>query len=123
MTSREQTSADKIEQIYKSAKFKSPIEEDVRTQVGLSSPDFKNILTGLINQDRLVRLSRNVIYHKDAVLEIKELVKNFIKKNQSITIAELRDLLQFSRKYAQAILEYFDASGLTKRQGDRHILA
>ncbi len=123
MTSREQTTADKIEQIYKSAKFKTPIEEDVRTQIGLTPPDFKNILTGLLNQDRLVRLSRNVIYHKDNLLDMKELVTNTIKKNQSITIAELRDLLQFSRKYAQAVLEYFDTSGLTKRQDNKHILA
>ncbi len=123
MTSREQTAADKIEQIFKSAKYKTPIEEDVRTKVGLSPPEFKNILTGLLNQNRLVRLSKNVIYHKEVAAEVKELVENFIKKNQSITIAELRDLLQFSRKYAQAILEYFDASGLTKRKDDRHILA
>jgi selenocysteine-specific elongation factor len=64
-----------------------------------------------------------VIYHKDAVLEVKEVVAEFLKKNQSITIAELRDRLHFSRKYAQAILEYFDSSGLTKRQEDKHILA
>jgi len=123
MTSREQTTADKIEEIYKSAKFITPIEEDVRTQVGLEPPEFKNILSGLLNQDRLVRLSKNVIYHKDTVAEVKEMVIDTIKKNQSITIAELRDQIQFSRKYAQAILEYFDASGLTKRQDDKHILA
>ncbi len=123
MTSREKTTADKIEEIYKSAKFKTPIEEDVRTQIGLEPPEFKNILSGLLNQDRLVRLSKNVIYHKNTVTEVKELIIDSIKKNQSITIAELRDRLQFSRKYAQAILEYFDTSGLTKRQDDKHILA
>ncbi len=123
MTSREQTTADKIEEIYKSTKFKTPIEEDVRIQVGLEPLEFKNILTGLLNQDRLVRLSKNVIYHKDTVAEVKKLVIDNIKKNQSITIAELRDRLQFSRKYAQAILEYLDASGLTTRLEDKHILA
>ncbi|MCJ7579194.1 MAG: selenocysteine-specific translation elongation factor [Candidatus Aminicenantes bacterium] len=123
MTSREQTTADKIEQIYKSAKFKTPIEEDVRTQVDLTPQDFKNILTGLLNQDRLVRLSGNVIYHKNTFIEVKNLIIETITKNQSITIAELRDRLQFSRKYAQAILEYFDASGLTKREEDKHIFA
>jgi selenocysteine-specific elongation factor len=123
MTSREQTTADKIEQIYESAKFKTPLEEDVRTQVDLTPPDFKNILTGLLNQDRLVRLSGNVIYHKNTFNEVKKLVVETITKNQSITIAELRDQLQFSRKYAQAILEYFDTSGLTKRQDNKHILA
>ncbi|MFC2167953.1 selenocysteine-specific translation elongation factor [Acidobacteriota bacterium] len=123
MTSREKTTADKIDHIYKIAKYKTPIEEDVRSQVGLSPVEFKNILTGLLNQDRLVRLSNNVIYHKDTFTEVKELVVKTIKINQSITIAELRDRLRFSRKYAQAILEYFDTSGLTKRLGDKHILA
>ena len=123
MTSREQTAADKIEHIYQSAKYKTPLEEDVRIQVGLTPPEFKNILTGLLNQERLVRLSGNVIYHKSTVIEVKELVVKTITKNQSITIAELRDMLQFSRKYAQAILEYFDTSGLTKRQDDKHIFA
>ncbi len=64
-----------------------------------------------------------MIYHKNTVTEVKELIIDAIKKNQSITIAELRDRLQFSRKYAQAILEYFDTSGLTKRQDNKHILA
>jgi len=123
MTSREQTTADKIEQIYKSAKFKTPLEEDVRTQIGLTLPEFKNILTGLLNQDRLVRLSKNVIYHKNALDDVKTMVVEILNKNQSITIAELRDRIQFSRKYAQAILEYFDESGLTKRQDNTHILA
>jgi selenocysteine-specific elongation factor len=45
-----------------------------------------------------------------------------IRENQSITIAELRDKLKLSRKYTQAILEYFDNIGLTRRKEDRHVI-
>ncbi|MGD2246090.1 MAG: selenocysteine-specific translation elongation factor [Candidatus Aminicenantes bacterium] len=123
MTAREQTTADTIEEIFKSAKFKTPLEGDIRTKLGLAPQAFKNILNGLLNQERLVRLSKNVIYHKDTLAEAQKIVVDYIKKNKSITIAELRDRLQFSRKYAQAILEHFDHTGLTKRLEDKHILA
>lgn len=123
MTSREQAAADRIEDIFRSAGYKTPIEEDVRAQLGLSPHEFKNIINSLLNQGRLARLSKNVIYHKDTLSDAEKIVVDYIKKNRSITIAELRDTLQFSRKYAQAILEYFDNTGLTKRLEDKHILA
>ena len=36
-------------------------------------------------------------------------------------LAELRDALGVSRKYARAILEYLDATGTTRREGDVHV--
>jgi selenocysteine-specific elongation factor len=123
MTAREEDLAAKVEAVYKNSRFKTPIEEDVRAQLALSPSDFKNILSSLLNQGKLVRLSKNVIYHSEALTEVKGIVADHIDKKRSITIAELRDIMRFSRKYAQAILEFFDSTGLTKRQDDKHILA
>jgi len=39
----------------------------------------------------------------------------------SISLAEYRDLLGTSRKYAQALLEYFDHQRVTRRVGDRRV--
>jgi selenocysteine-specific elongation factor len=44
------------------------------------------------------------------------------EREGAVTIAALRDELDTSRKYAQALLEHFDASRLTRRQGDEHVL-
>ena len=41
----------------------------------------------------------------------------------TVTIPELRDWLTLSWEYAQAILEYFYGTGLTKRIEDRYVLA
>jgi selenocysteine-specific elongation factor len=35
-----------------------------------------------------------------------------------ITLGEVRNLFNTSRKYAQALLEHLDATGLTVREGD-----
>ena len=39
-------------------------------------------------------------------------------QNGRITLAEVRDLFDTSRKYAQAVLEHLDANGTTTRDGD-----
>jgi len=39
-------------------------------------------------------------------------------QNEKITLAEVRDLMNTSRKYAQALLEHLDTIGTTIRDGD-----
>jgi selenocysteine-specific elongation factor len=41
-----------------------------------------------------------------------------LQQKEKITLAEVRDLLGTSRKYAQALLEHLDATGMTLRDGD-----
>jgi len=44
------------------------------------------------------------------------------KKHGKITLGEVRDLFQTSRKYAQAFLEHLDQKKITRRVGDERIL-
>jgi len=50
-------------------------------------------------------------------------VREHIQKEGSITLAQARDLLQTSRKYAQGLLEHLDERGVTRRVGDERVLA
>ncbi len=45
-------------------------------------------------------------------------VKDVLIRNGKITLAEVRDLFNTSRKYAQALLEHLDVIGMTTRDGD-----
>jgi len=111
-----------IEQEFKRKGFASPIEEELRQKVGLNTKEFKNFMYNLFERGILVRLSDKTVYHRDAVEKAKRIVLQYLAKYPRITVAELRDILQLSRKYATAILEYFDNIGLTKRDKDVHIL-
>ena len=45
-----------------------------------------------------------------------------MKSKGKITVAEVRDLLSTSRKYALALMEYMDEQKITRRVGDERVL-
>ncbi len=54
-----------------------------------------------------------------------EMVKKItahIKTHGKVTLAEVRDLFQTSRKYAQAFMEHLDEKKITRRVGDERVL-
>jgi selenocysteine-specific elongation factor len=46
------------------------------------------------------------------------LLKDFYAKKKEMTVAEFRDILSTSRKYALPLLEYLDSNRITLRVGD-----
>jgi selenocysteine-specific elongation factor len=64
-----------------------------------------------------VRLGRDRHIHPDALARVEQRVIALGQAGE-ITLAGLRDDLGTSRKYAQALLEHFDAARLTLRVGD-----
>ena len=111
----------RIEAEFKRARFETPSEDDVCRKLGLHERVFKAAMHGLLQQGRLVRLDPKVVYHRDFLEKAREATLDQLRKRREVTIAELKDRLQVSRKYACALLEYFDRIGLTKRAGDKHI--
>jgi selenocysteine-specific elongation factor len=70
-----------------------------------------------------VRVSRQLHYHSEVLEEIRErLIALAHAHKGSVTLAQLRDELGTSRKFAQALLEHFDSEKLTIRRGDEHVL-
>lgn len=112
-----------VEDIYRHTRFATPLEEEARLKLGLNPNLFRTAVRNLLQEGRLVRLGKKVTYHAEAYEEARRIVVGHIERRGSMTIAELRDSLKLSRKYAQAILEHFDGIGLTKRIEDRHVLA
>ena len=108
---------------FAAARFSAPLEDDVRLSLKLNPSAFEPVLNALLRDGTLVRLAPKVVYHRDTVEAARAAVAGLIERRGSVTIAELRDRLTLSRKYAQAILEYFDKTGFTKRVGDRHVAA
>ena len=119
---RDREMSERIRQEFRKGGFAPPAEEEVRRKLGLHPREFKQLTYGLLQRGDLVRLSEKVVYDRDSVEKARRVVLQYLEKYPSITVAELRDLLALSRKFATAILEYFDRTGLTKRDKDVHIL-
>ena len=70
----------------------------------------------------IVVLSNGLVYHNSIIEKMKDKISDFIVEKGSISVADFRDIIQASRKYAVAVLEYFDEIGFTSREGDVRVL-
>jgi selenocysteine-specific elongation factor len=80
-----------------------------------ATPD---VLRALTASGVAVRVSGQLYVHAEAVAAARELVIELIERDGSVTLAGLRDELDASRKAAQALLEHFDATRVTRRLPD-----
>jgi selenocysteine-specific elongation factor len=100
-----------VEQRLREAGFEPPLDAE------LDPGD----LAALRAAGRAVRVSKTLHYHPDVLAEIRRRVKE-LAGDRGVTLAQLRDELGTSRKFAQAILEHLDSEKVTIRRGDVHHL-
>jgi selenocysteine-specific elongation factor len=72
----------------------------------------------LVELNEFVSVSADVIFRKQDYEAMSAKIREVLQQNGQITLAEVRDLFDTSRKYAQALLEHLDANGITMRDGD-----
>ncbi len=80
--------------------------------------NFKQVLESLVNTGKLVRVEEKILLHANYYNKALTLAKEHVDQNGQITLAEMRDLMGASRKFAVAVLEYWDKRGITKKVGD-----
>lgn len=96
--------------------YATPSVADCRAALG------EEVLNALLEQGRLVQVSENTLFLASTYEVMVERVVEHLKKEGTITLAQVRDLFSTSRKYAQALLEHLDAQGITRRVGDERVL-
>lgn len=122
LTEDQQALKDKIEKIHLDKLYEPSSYEEIEKKLG-PGPDLKGMYTLLVEEGRLIRTASNVVFHRTALEQAMDFVKKFIRDNGSITVRQLRDQFQTSRKYTLAILEYFDRIRFTQRiEDERQIL-
>ena len=85
----------------------------------IPEPDLLNLL---IERRQVVKASEAVIFSAKAFDEMVAKITGTIKSHGKITLAEVRDMFQTTRKYAQPLLEYMDEKKITRRVGDDRVL-
>jgi len=85
----------------------------------IPEPDLLNLL---VQQNKVVKVTEGVIFATAAYNEMLDIVTTYLKANGKVTLAEARDMLHTSRKYAQAFMEHLDSRKITRRVGDDRVL-
>ena len=85
-------------------------------------PDQAKAVTEFLLEQGRICQSEGIFFAAAALNQAEDSVRSYLLKNGRITLAETRDLLGTSRKFALSILSYLDNQQITKRQGDYRIL-
>jgi len=80
------------------------------------------LLDVLVDQQQVVKVSDNVVFVASAYKEMLDRIMGRLKSQGKITVAEVRDMFQTSRKYALAVMEHLDEQKVTRRVGDERVL-
>src|SRR5207249_11449312 len=62
-----------------------------------------------------------IVFATSALDDARERIGRLVVQRESISIADVRDLLRTSRKYILPIVNRMDAEGVTRRRGDLRI--
>lgn len=102
---------------YEEALRRDPFSPPAPAEFGLDP----ELVQALADLGRVVRITDDVVFAPETWEMARERVLALIDQYGSVTLAQVRDELRTSRKYAQALLEYLDQRRITRRVGDARV--
>jgi selenocysteine-specific elongation factor len=107
-----------ILKIYQSAGLTPPFFRTVCEDLDLDKKTAKDVLQMLIDEKQIIKTKDDLYFDAQAMAGLEAELVAFLKKNESITTPEFKDMTGISRKYVIPLIEYFDTVHLTIRVGD-----
>jgi selenocysteine-specific elongation factor len=111
-----QRMVDQLLSTFRRQPYATPSVADSEKAIGA------DVLGALIEQGMLVKVNTDVLFLRETYDEMVARVADYIRANGSITVAQVRDMFEASRKYALGLMEYLDEKKITRRQGDVRVL-
>ncbi len=99
-----------LELVFRQAGFQPPALEKMA----------RSHLEALIKSGKLVRVSSDLVFHAEAIGQIRQLLT--AHKGKRFAVPDFKSWTNISRKYAIPLLEYFDHQRVTKRDGDSRVV-
>src|SRR5581483_7084666 len=112
----------KIEAVFAAAGLKAPLLKDVLASLPVDRARAQKIITLLLRDRVLVKLADDLVFHRDALEQMRGRVVAQKSTSARIDVAGFKDLFGLSRKYAIPLLEYLDRERVTKRVGDERVI-
>jgi selenocysteine-specific elongation factor len=123
MKDEEAESKRQIEAAFADAGLQVPALREVLAGLKIDKVRAQKIVTLLLRDKVLIKVSDELVFHRNALEELRRKIATYKAKSTKIDVAAFKDLTGVTRKYAIPLLEYLDRERVTKRAGDaREIL-
>jgi selenocysteine-specific elongation factor len=114
---------EQIEAAFWSAGLAVPSVAEVLAKLPVEAKRAEKLLQILLREKSLVRVTQELIFHRQALAQLKEQLSVYKKaKGDRITVPIFKELTGITRKYAIPLLEYLDRERVTRRAGDERVI-
>ena len=103
--------------------FQPPSVKEIQQKAESRASAVPELVKLCVGQGELVDIGQGVLLHTQWEKELRSRIEKELRDREKMSVAEIRDLLGTTRKFAIPICEYLDRIELTKRDGDFRILA
>ncbi len=114
---------DKLIAAYREGALQPPELGSFASQAGGNAGNLKDLFDVCIAEGHLAKISDEIYLHAETEADRRRRVTERLQEGAGLTVAEVRDILGTTRKYAVPLCEYLDRIGLTRREGDLRFLA
>lgn len=121
-TLRERELLGKIDAMFREKSFHPPLFDEVLQATKAIEKTLHGLFYYLKDQGELVELTDGIFLHHDVLEQAKATIRDKVAESGAYTVADFRDWVGTSRKYAVAILEYLDEQKFSKRVEDKRVL-
>jgi selenocysteine-specific elongation factor len=111
-----------IEKAFASAGLKVPALKEVLSGLKVDHTRAEKIVTLLLRDKVLVKVSDELVFHRDALAELRKRLVAEKAKSAKIDVGRFKDLTGVTRKYAIPLLEYLDRERVTRRVGNERVI-
>jgi len=111
-----------IEDAFSSAGLKVPAMKDVLASLKVDRARAQKIVTLLLRDKVLVKISEDLLFHKNALNDLRKRMTDEKARSARIDVARFKELTGVTRKYAIPLLEYLDREHVTRRVGDERLI-
>jgi selenocysteine-specific elongation factor len=112
----------KVESLFRAQPFKPPKLDEIVGSVAAKQEDIQKALKILAEQEQIIRVDKDLLFHREAVERARELLTDYIKREGGLESVKFKYLLDTTRKFAIPLLDYFDRIGVTRRVGYTRLL-
>ncbi len=98
--------------------FQPPAKEELAESLKIDLKHISDILGILTKEGKLVKINDSLYLSSASYNKMISALRASFAKKPEMTVAEFRDMLDTSRKYALPFLEYLDSNKITMRVGD-----
>ena len=121
LSATQQSLYERLVATFLRAAFEPPAVAEVVVELGVTDHDLRPILDLAVARGQIRHLGATLYLHADHERALRRRIIEALNGSEGLTVSQVRQLLDTTRKYAVPFCEYLDRAGITRRRGDLRV--